>query len=139
MVGVLPGDPGQSADRIGVDADEAPGLADAAAVVEVLEHGEGLLLREMTVEEGRALALGEAVSARLAVEQPDVVVLPVAVADGEVAGVAAGVEGAVGVLAAEAREVVHAKADPGRGEPMRSQGSRPMWHPYYVALRPTVQ
>ena len=90
-----------------MDADQASGLADAAALVEVLEHGEGLLLGEMAVEQGRALALGEAGLAGVAVEQADVVLLAVAVADREVAGVASAVEGAVGVLAAEASEVVH--------------------------------
>jgi hypothetical protein len=73
----------------------------------------------MGVEQGRALALGEAVLARLAVEQADVVPLAIAGADGEIAGVAAGVEGALGVLAAEAREVVHGEGwhgMPGRDE-----------------------
>jgi DNA-binding NarL/FixJ family response regulator len=102
------GDAGQSDDGVGIDADQAPGGSDAAALVEVLEHGEGLLLGEMAMEQGRAFALGEAVFARLAVEKSDVVLLAVAGADREIAGIAAGVEGALGVLAAEAREVVHA-------------------------------
>ena len=105
---MLPGDAGQSADGVGIDADEASGRADAAALVEVLKHGEGLLLGEMAVEQGRALALGEAVLAGLAVEQSDVVLLCRSGADREIAGVAAGVEGAVGVLAAEVREVIPA-------------------------------
>jgi hypothetical protein len=74
----------------------------------VLEHGEGLSLGEMAVEQGRALALGEAVLAGLAVEQSDVILLAVAGADREVAGVTRAVEGALRVLTAEAREVVHA-------------------------------
>jgi hypothetical protein len=93
---------------------EAPGGSDAAALVEVLEHGEGLLLGEMAMEQGRALALGEAVFAGVAVEQSDVVEFAVAGADREVAGVAPRVEGAVGVLAAEAFEVVHAKERSGQ-------------------------
>ena len=101
------GDAGQSSDGVGIDADEASRGSDAAALVEVLEHGEGLLLGQMAVEQGRTLALGEAVLARLAVEQSDVILLAVAGADGEIAVVAAGVEGAVWVLAAKAREVVH--------------------------------
>jgi len=120
-----PGDAGQPADGVLIDADEAPGLADAAALVEVLEYGEGLLLGEVAVEEGRALALGEAVLAGLAVEEADVVELAVAGADREVAGVAAGIEDALGVLATEAREVVHAGD---RSEPRgcdEVKGSRP--------------
>jgi hypothetical protein len=104
---MLSGDAGQSSDRVGIDADQASGGADATALVEVPEHGEGLLLGEMAVEQGRALALGEAILARLAVEQSDVVLLAVAGAGREVAGVTRAVEGALRVLTAEAREVVH--------------------------------
>lgn len=105
---MLSGHAGQPPDGVGIDADQASGGADAAALVEVLEHGEGLSFGEVAVEQGRALALGEAVLAGLAVEQPDVVPLAVAGADREIAGVTAAVEGALGVLTAEAREVVHA-------------------------------
>src|SRR4051812_7445418 len=105
---MLSGDAGQSDDGVAIDADQPSGGADAAALIEVLEHGEGLLLGEMAVEQGRALALGEAVLAGLAVEQPDVILLAVAGADREIAGVTAPVEGALGILTAEAREVVHA-------------------------------
>ena len=114
---MLSGDVRQADDGVGIDADQASGLSDTAALGEVLEHGEGLLLGEMGVEQGRALALGEAVLAGLAVEQADVVLLAVAAADREVSGVASAVEGAIGVLAAEAREVVHGSKTP--GEPGR--------------------
>src|SRR4051812_42904015 len=117
IVGMLSDHAGQSAHGVGIDADQASGGADAAALVEVLEHGEGLLLGEMAVEQGRALALGEAILAGLAVEQPDVILLAVAGADREVAGVPAAVEGALGILTAEAREVVHAG---GRSEQRRT-------------------
>jgi hypothetical protein len=105
---MMTGDAGQSADGVGIDADQASGLADAAAFVEMLKHGESLLLGEMAVEQGCALALGEPILAGVAVEQADVVLRAVAGADREIAGVTAGVEGALGVLTAEAREVVHA-------------------------------
>jgi len=105
----LSGDAGQSADGVGIDADQSPGGSNATALVEVLEHGEGLLLGEMTVEQGRPLALGEAIFAGMAVEQSDVVLFAVAGADREIAGVATRIEGALGVLTAEAREVVHAE------------------------------
>jgi hypothetical protein len=87
----------------------------------VLEHGKGLLLGEMAVEQGRALALGEAALARLAVEQSDLVLLAVAGADREIAGVAVAVEDALVVLTTEAREVVHAGV---RSEPRRSDEVR---------------
>jgi hypothetical protein len=112
VVGVLSGQFRQADDRIGVDVDQASGLSDAAALAEVLEDGAGLLVGEVGVEQGRALALGEAVFAGLAVEQADVVVLAVAGADGEISGVASAEEGAVGFLAAEAREIVHGTEAP---------------------------
>jgi hypothetical protein len=97
----------QADDRIGVDVDEASGLSDAAALGEVLEHGAGLLLGQMGLEQGRALALGEAVFAGLAGEQADGIVLAVASTNGEVSGVALAVKRAIGSLACEAREIVH--------------------------------
>jgi hypothetical protein len=53
----------------------------------------GTRLRHLGVEQGRALALGEAILAAVAVEQPDMVLLAVAGADGEVAGAPMAVEG----------------------------------------------
>ena len=114
VVGMSAGQFRQSDDRIGVDVDQASGLSDAAALAEVLEDGAGLLLGQVGVEQGRALALGEAVFAGLAVEQADVVVLAVTGADGEVCGVASAVGGAIGILAAEAREIVHGTGAPRR-------------------------
>jgi hypothetical protein len=122
---MLSGDAGQSADGVGIDADQAPGGSDAAALVEVLEHGEGLLLGEMAVEQDCALALGEAVFAGVAVEQSDVILFAVAGADGEIAGVAPGVEDALGVLTAEAREVVHAKGRSGQRGTDELRGCEP--------------
>jgi hypothetical protein len=109
VVGVLSGDAGQSDDGVGIDADQASGGADAAALVEVLEHGAGLVVGEMGVEQGRPLAFGEAVLAGVAVEQSDVVLFSVAGADREIAGVAPRLEGTLGILATEARKVVHAE------------------------------
>src|SRR4051812_17134354 len=107
VVGVLPGGAGQSDDGVAVDADEPPGGADAAALVEVLEDGVRLLLGQVAAVERRALALGEAGPAGVAVELPELLVLAEASADREIAGVALAVECAARILAAEAREVVH--------------------------------
>jgi hypothetical protein len=107
VVGVLPGGAGQSDDGVAVDADEPPGGADAAALVEVLEDGMGLLLGQMAAIERRALALGEAGPAGVAVELPELLALAEPTADREVTGVALTVERTVGILAAEAGEVVH--------------------------------
>jgi hypothetical protein len=114
VAGVFPGDLRPADDGVAVDVDQASGRSDAAARAAVLEHGAGLLLGEVGREQGRALAFGEAVIAGLAVEQPEVIVLAVACADGEVSGIALAKEGAIGLLAAEAREVVPGTAAPRR-------------------------
>jgi hypothetical protein len=107
VVGVLPGGAGQSDDGVAVDADEPSGGADAAALVEVLEDGVGLLLGQVAAVQRRALALGEAGPAGVAVELPELLVLAESAAGREVTGAALAVERAVGILAAEAGEVVH--------------------------------
>jgi hypothetical protein len=61
------------------------------------------------VEQGRALALGEAVFAGVTVKQSNVALFAVAGADREITSIALTVEGAGGVLTAEASEVVHGK------------------------------
>ena len=122
---MLPGQSRQADDRIGVDVDQASGLPDAAAFAEVVEHRAGLLLGQMGMEQGRALALGEAVLASLAVEQTDVVVLAEAGADREISGVTPAEEGAIGFLTAEASEVVHGMGAPRRpGRDEISDGDR---------------
>ncbi len=107
VVGMGPGGAGQSDDGVAMDADEAPGGADAAPLVEVFEHREGLLLGQMAAVERGALALGEAGPAGVAVELPELLVLAESAADREVTGVASTVERTFGILAAEAGEVVH--------------------------------
>ena len=104
---MLSGGAGESDDGVAMDADEAPGGADAATLVEVLKHGVGLLLGQMAAVQRRAFAFGEAGPAGVAVELAELLVLAVAAADREVAGVPPAVERTVGILAAEAGEVVH--------------------------------
>jgi hypothetical protein len=116
VAGVLPSQFRQADDGIGADVNEASGLSNAAAFAEVVEHGAGLLLRQMGVKQGRALALGEARLAAIAVEQSDVVLRAVAGADGEISRVALAEEGAIGFLTAEAREIVHGTGAPRRLE-----------------------
>jgi hypothetical protein len=107
VVGVIAGGFRQSDDGIAMDPDEAFGLTDAVALGEVLEHGARLLVGESAIEQRRALALGEAGLAGVTVEQTDMIPLAVAGADGEVAGPSSAVEGAIGILATEAGEIVH--------------------------------
>src|SRR5438874_2209053 len=90
-----------------MDTEESSGGADAAALVEVLEHGVGLFLGQMAAVERRAFAFGEAGPAGVAVELSELLVLAVVAADREVAEAAPAGEGTVGILAAEAVEFVH--------------------------------
>jgi hypothetical protein len=107
VVGMVASSSGQADDGVAMDTNEAAGLSDAVALGEVMEHGLGLLVGHAVLEQWRPLAFGEAGLAGVAVEQSDVVVLAVAIADGEVSGPASPVGRAVGILAAEAREIIH--------------------------------
>jgi hypothetical protein len=107
VVGMPAGDPGESHDRITVDAHKASGGSHAAAFLEMFEHGEGLFFGEMAAIQRGALAFGEAGAAGVAVELPELLELAVVATDREVAGVALTVELTVGILAAEAGEVIH--------------------------------
>jgi hypothetical protein len=71
----------------------------------LLQDGEGLVVRELGVEQRGALELGEAGLAGVAVQQPVASLAEVA-ADRKVAGPPPSVEVAVRVLAAEAFEIV---------------------------------
>jgi len=106
---MLSGDASQAADGVGIDADEPACGADATALIEVLEDGDGLLLGEMGVEQSRPLPFGEAGFAGVAVKQSDVVLFAVAGADRKIPGMALPVGGADRILTTEASEVVHGK------------------------------
>jgi hypothetical protein len=114
VAGMLSGGVGQSDDGVGLDADEAAGLSDAVALGQVVEDGDGRLLGESAAVQGRALALGEAGTAAVAVELAILLELAVVAADREVSGVALAVVLAVGILAAEACEFVHGMGRPGK-------------------------
>jgi hypothetical protein len=104
---MIAGQSPQPHDGIAMDADESLGLADAVALDQVLEDRDGHRRGQARSGQGSALALGESRTAGVAVEQADVALLAVSVADGEVAGVAPAVERAGGIQAAEARQVIH--------------------------------
>jgi hypothetical protein len=111
LPGVLAGGPGQPPDGVLIDARQACGLAGAAAVGEASQGGQQLATRQAGAEQRRALAFGEAVLAGAAVEQAVLLGDAVAGTDGQVVLAAPAVQGAVGVLAAEAAEVVHARSE----------------------------
>jgi len=106
---MLPGLACQPHDGVAVDADEPLGLADPVALDQVFEDRDGLLGGQVRVGQRGPLAFGEAGLTGVAVEQADLFALAVTIADREVAEVALAVERAIGVLAAEAREIVHGR------------------------------
>jgi hypothetical protein len=103
--GVLAGQEAVADDGVLVDADEATGLADAATLGDVGKDGDDLVLRESGVEQGGALAFGEAFLTGAA-GQHAASLRAVAEADAEVAQSPLAVVGAVGVLTAEAGQVL---------------------------------
>jgi hypothetical protein len=113
VVGMFSGGAGQADDGVGCDSDETAGLSDAVALGQVLEDGDGGWCGEPAAVQRRALAFGEAGAAAMAIQASKLLVLAVAAADGEITDVTLAVECAVGVLAAEASEVVHEADGPG--------------------------
>jgi hypothetical protein len=106
--GRVAGPQGVADDGVLIDTTEASGLADAAAVLEVLKDGEGLGVREARTEQGSAFAFGEAVLAGATGEQA-ALALAIAEADAEVPQATQTVVGTLGVLAAEQVQFVHGK------------------------------
>jgi hypothetical protein len=105
LLGVAAGPAGEADDGVFADPDQAGGLADADAFGQVGQDSQGLVGGQVGVEQGRALALGEAGLAGAAVQQA-AAVLAVAGAGGEVAVAPLAAVGAGGVEAAEAAQVV---------------------------------
>ena len=114
------GQDAEADDGILAHADEAAGLAYAAALGDVGEDGDDGRLGQAGIEQGRALALGKTGLAALAIEQP-ALLRAVVSAHGEVAVPALAVVGTVVILAAEHREVIHDNA--GSDPSMRWSGA----------------
>jgi hypothetical protein len=81
---VAAGPQGIADDGVFIDPRQAGGLADAAAVLEVGEDGQGPGVGQAGAEQGGAFALGEALLAGAAGKHP-ALAPPVAEADAEVA------------------------------------------------------
>jgi hypothetical protein len=113
VVGMFSSGAGQSDERVGGDADQTTGLSDAAAFGQVLEDGEGGRFGKSAAIQGRTLAFGEASTAGVAVEKPELLVFAVVAADREIASGTLAVEQAVRILATETGEIVHEVSGPG--------------------------
>jgi hypothetical protein len=112
---VFTGDDRIANDGVFLDAAQASGLAYAAALGDVVQDVNDLVLGEATIEQGSALAFGEACLAGLAVQQATLV-LAVAGTDGKVAVIAFAEVRAVVVLATEEAEVVHGRCARGKAK-----------------------
>jgi hypothetical protein len=104
---VLAGSTGVANNGVLVDADQAAGLSDTAALDEVVQDRDPFVGGQAAVEEGGALALGAAPPACAASEHAALFVGPVAEADPEIVATPTTEVGAGGVLAAEMAELVH--------------------------------
>ena len=107
VVGMNSGGACQADNGVAMDADEAPGLANAVALGQVVEDRDGGRFGEVATIQWCALTLGEAGPAGVAVELAELLLFAVVAADREVAGVTFAVERTAGILAAETCEVVH--------------------------------
>ncbi len=92
---------------VAVDPHEPLGLADAAALGDVFEQGDGLLLAQVGVEHRSALAFGEPIATGATSEEADRSGFAVMTADREVFPAPDAMIGALGIQAAEPREVIH--------------------------------
>jgi hypothetical protein len=105
--GVLTGDQGQSYHRVLVDPNQATGLADPTAFLQMLEYREGFRVREFTTVQRRAFAFRKAFLTGAAGEHPAFFVRAIAEANAEVVQPATAIVRALGILAAEGFQVVH--------------------------------
>jgi hypothetical protein len=86
---------------------QTAGLADAATFDDLLQYGANLLLGQGRAEQRRALAFGKSRLAGSATEHPTPMVRPMAAAHREVFASAFPIVGALGILAAKPRQIVH--------------------------------
>jgi hypothetical protein len=106
MLGLLASKQTVANDCVFIDADQAGGLTDAAALGQVMQDGKDLMFGQAGIEEWGAFAFGEAVLAGAAVEQASLL-RSIVSADSKVAVAAFAEVRAVRVKATENAEVVH--------------------------------
>ena len=103
---MLAGDHGQAYHGVLVDTDQATRLPHAAALLEVLEYGQRLVVGQFATIQGAALAFAEAVLAGAAGEDTAVLVGAVAEADAQITETPLTVVEALRVLTAEDFQIV---------------------------------
>src|SRR5262245_10926420 len=107
LLGVVAGPLAVADDRVLIDADEPSGLSYSAALGEVVQDGNDLVLGQAGVEKRCALAFGEADLTGAAGEHAALLGRAVAEANAEVGPAALSEVGASRVLTTEAAEVIH--------------------------------
>jgi hypothetical protein len=107
VAGVLAGPQGIAGDGVLIDASQPSGLAGAAAILEVLQDVEDLLVGQPGVEQGSAFAFGEAGLAGAAGEHAALLAAAVAKADAQIALTSQPIIGTLRVLATEEVKVIH--------------------------------
>jgi hypothetical protein len=107
LVGMLASQAGQADDRVPMDAHQACGGTNATPFLEMAEDRHDLVVRELGPEEDGALVLGEGAPAGVTAEESVLTLLAEAVVNREVSGVASAEIRALGIGAAETREILH--------------------------------
>jgi len=102
---MVAGEPGVADHRIAVHFHQSCGGADAGSIGQVLEDRQRLLVAQLGAEQRGSLPLGEAGLASATVEHAALLVFAVAGEDGQVAGSAFPIVGAILVLTAESGQV----------------------------------
>jgi hypothetical protein len=101
LLGVVAAPQSVADDRVFIDAGQPCGLTDAAAVLEVPEDVQSLLVWQAGAEQGGPFTFGEAGLAGTAGEHAALLAGAIAEADAEVALATQAIIGTVGVLTAE--------------------------------------
>jgi hypothetical protein len=112
VAGVISGDSAQTADCAAIDLAKSSSLADATPLGDVVQDRLKRLWRKPGVEARRPLPFGKSILANAAAEHPPFFLGAVATRHGQISGSPLSILGAVGIEAAEAREVIHDTAPP---------------------------
>jgi hypothetical protein len=114
VAGVLAGQSAQTTDRAAIHLAKSTGLADATPLGDVVQDRRELLGRQSRAKVGRPLPLGKADLANAAPEHASLLMRAVATGHGQISGPPPAMLGAVGIEAAEPREILHVAAPPVR-------------------------
>src|SRR3990172_4906966 len=99
--------PAVTGHRVSMDPDQATGLADAAAFVDVLQQRANLLFRQGRAEQRRSLALRKPPFAGRTAEHAPLFIRPIVIAHREVSTPALPVVGTLGILTTKPRQIIH--------------------------------